>query len=156
MPPVFTRSYADNLNETCQMEVKEAEEGDAVLPGRVLIAPGNYHMQLTRSGARYYVTLNQRPPVCHVRPAVDVLFLSVAEYAGRNALGVLLTGMGVDGARGLLEMRRAGAETIVQDEATSIVFGMPRAAYETGACDKLTPLSDIAPLMLARAKGEGR
>ncbi|MFH0920628.1 MAG: chemotaxis response regulator protein-glutamate methylesterase [Fibrobacterota bacterium] len=152
MPPLFTKSYAESLNDFVAMEVKEAEEGDSLQQGLVLVAPGNYHVLLRRSGARYYVTLNQRPPVRHVRPSVDVLFMSVAEYAGKNAVGVLLTGMGSDGAKGLLEMKKMGAETIVQDEATSIVFGMPKAAYDLGACSSLTPLDQIAEEILAKVK----
>ncbi len=152
MPPIFTKSYADGLNDCTEMEVKEAEEGDHLRQGLVLVAPGNFHIQLRRSGARYFVTLNQRPTVCHVRPSADVLFMSVAEYAGKNAVGVVLTGMGSDGAKGLLEMKRAGANTIVQDEATSIVFGMPKAAFDLGGCDKLSPLDKIAEEILAKAR----
>ncbi len=152
MPPIFTRTYAESLNESSNMEVKEAEEGDSLRQGLLLIAPGNYHILLRRSGARYFVTLNQRPPVCHVRPSVDVLFMSVAEYAGKNAVGVVLTGMGSDGARGLLEMKQAGAATIVQDEATSIVWGMPKAAYDIGACGSLTSLDRIAQEISIKAK----
>lgn len=151
MPPMFTKSYAKGLNEAGQMDVKEAEEGDWLRPGLILIAPGNYHIQLQRTGARYYVTLNQRPQVFHVRPSVDVLFMSVAEYAGNNAVGVLLTGMGSDGAKGLLEMKKNGAKTIIQDEKTSIVYGMPKVAYDMGACSKTTPLDDIPSEILKMA-----
>ncbi len=156
MPPLFTRSYAESLNSVSAMDVKEAENGDAVIQGRLLVAPGNYHMQLCRSGARYFVELNQNPPVCHVRPSADVLFHSVADFAGKNAVGVVLTGMGSDGASGLYAMKMAGALTIVQDEASSIVFGMPKAAYEAGACDSFTPLERIAELIIEKAKGNGR
>jgi two-component system chemotaxis response regulator CheB len=152
MPPFFTKSYAESLNSISAMDIKEAEEGDAVLQGRILVAPGNYHMQLRRSGARYYVELNQNPPVCHVRPSADVLFHSVAEYAGRNAVGVILTGMGSDGASGLLAMKRAGASTLLQDEASCIVFGMPKAAYDVGGCDSFTPLDRIADSIIERAR----
>ncbi|MBL8027783.1 MAG: chemotaxis response regulator protein-glutamate methylesterase [Fibrobacteres bacterium] len=152
MPPFFTKSYAESLNSISAMEIKEAEEGDAVLQGRILVAPGNFHMQLRRSGARYYVELNQNPPVCHVRPSADVLFHSVAEFAGRNAVGVVLTGMGSDGASGLLAMKKAGASAIVQDEASCIVFGMPKAAYDIGACDSFTPLDRIPESIIEKAK----
>ncbi len=144
MPPVFTRTFAANLNKFCSFEVKEAEEGDRVKPGQALIAPGNYHMELTRSGAYYYVKLNQDPPQHGVRPAADVLMRSVAKYAGKNAMGLVLTGMGRDGAMGLLEMHRAGAYNVAQDEATSIVYGMPKVAVEAGGIDKVLPLNDIA------------
>lgn len=148
MPPVFTRTFAANLNRICSFEVKEAEEGDRVKPGLVLIAPGNFHMELTRSGAYYYVKLNQDAPQHGVRPAADVLMRSVARYAGKNAIGVVLTGMGRDGALGLLEMHRAGAYNIAQDEATSVVYGMPKMALESGAIDKVLPLIDIAPHLI--------
>jgi two-component system chemotaxis response regulator CheB len=144
MPPVFTRTFATNLSRICSFEVKEAEEGDRVKPGLVLIAPGNYHMELTRSGAYYYVKLNQNPPEHGVRPAADVLMRSVAKYAGKNAVGLVLTGMGRDGAQGLLEMHRAGSYNIAQDEATSVVYGMPKVAWEAGGIDKVLPLGDIA------------
>lgn len=148
MPPVFTRTFAANLNKLCSFEVKEAEEGDRVKPGQVLLAPGNYHMELTRSGAYYYVKLNQDAPQHGVRPAADVLMRSVAKYAGKNAMGVVLTGMGRDGALGLLEMHRAGSYNIAQDESTSVVYGMPKVALETGGIDKVLPLSDIAPHLI--------
>jgi two-component system chemotaxis response regulator CheB len=148
MPPVFTRTFAANLNRICSFEVKEAEEGDRVKPGLVLIAPGNFHMELTRSGAYYYVKLNQDAPQHGVRPAADVLMRSAARYAGKNAIGVVLTGMGRDGALGLLEMRRAGAYNIAQDEATSVVYGMPKMALESGGVDKVLPLIDIAPHLI--------
>jgi two-component system chemotaxis response regulator CheB len=144
MPPIFTKSFAQTLNKTCEMEVKEAEEGDYLRQGLVLIAPGNYHVMLKRSGARYYVTLNQKPHVHHVRPSVDVLFNSVAKIGGANAIGVILTGMGSDGARGLLEMKTSGSQTIIQDEKSCIVYGMPKAAFDIGACQKHTPLNKIA------------
>jgi two-component system chemotaxis response regulator CheB len=148
MPPVFTKTFAINLSKICSFEVKEAEEGDRVKPGLVLIAPGNYHMELTRSGAYYYVKLNQNPPEHGVRPAADVLMRSVAKYAGKNAVGLVLTGMGRDGAQGLLEMHRAGSYNIAQDEATSVVYGMPKMAWEAGGIDKVLPLGDIAPHLI--------
>ncbi|HYX38179.1 MAG TPA: chemotaxis response regulator protein-glutamate methylesterase [Oligoflexus sp.] len=148
MPPVFTRTFAENLNRICSFEVKEAEDGDRVKPGLVLLAPGNYHMELTRSGAYYYVKLNQDPAQHGVRPAADIMLRSVARYAGKNAVGVVLTGMGRDGAQGLLEMRQTGAYTIAQDEPTSVVYGMPKAALEIGGIDKVLPLGGIAPHLI--------
>jgi len=144
MPPNFTTAFADRLNGLCAIEVKEAEDGDAVLPGRALIAPGNYHMLLRRSGAQYYVSVKTGPMVCHQRPSVDVLFNSTAEYAGSNAVGVILTGMGADGAKGMLEMREAGAKTIGQDEASCVVYGMPKEAAKIGAVERVAPLDQIA------------
>jgi len=145
MPEQFTRSFAERLNESCGVTVKEASNGDSVIRGHVLIAPGNYHTLLKRSGARYYVEVKEGPMVNRHRPSVDVLFRSVARYAGRNAVGILLTGMGSDGATGLLEMKQAGAITIAQDEKTSVVFGMPKEAIERGAAGKVLPLPKIAP-----------
>ncbi len=151
MPEHFTRSFADRLNGLCAMEVREAQDNDTVIPGVALIAPGNYHMILRRSGARYYVQVKTGPLVHHQRPAVEVLFKSVAKYAGANAIGVILTGMGADGADGLLEMRKAGAYTIAQDQATSVVYGMPaEAAKRGGACDIL-PLDKVAPRVISAA-----
>jgi two-component system chemotaxis response regulator CheB len=144
MPPVFTKTFANHLQEICPFEVKEAEDGDRVNPGRCLIAPGNYHMELTRSGAYYYVKLHQQPAIHGVRPAVDYLMWSVAKMAGSNAIGVILTGMGSDGADGLLKMREAGAFTIAQDEQSSVVFGMPKQAIDLGAAQKILALNDIA------------
>lgn len=144
MPPNFTTAFAARLNDTCNIAVKEAEDGDSVLPGRALIAPGNYHMLLKRSGARYYVLVKTGPMVCHQRPSADVLFNSSAEYAGSNAVGVILTGMGSDGANGLLKMREAGARTIGQDEASCVVYGMPKEAVKVGAVEKVAPLNRIA------------
>ncbi len=143
MPPGFTKAFADRLNELCQIRVKEAENGDSVIPGLALVAPGNFHMLLRRSGARYLVEVKTGPRVHHQRPSVDVLFNSVAKAAGSNAVGIILTGMGADGAKGLLEMKKAGAKTIAQDEATCVVFGMPKAAIEIGAVDKVLPLHKI-------------
>ncbi len=143
MPPNFTTAFAARLNEMCAFEVKEASDGDTVRPGLALIAPGNYHMLLSRSGAHYYVKVKTGPMVHHQRPAVDVLFKSVARYAGSNAAGILLTGMGKDGAEGLLEMRQSGAETIAQDESTCVVFGMPKEAIKLGASSYIMRLGDI-------------
>ena len=152
MPPVFTKTYAESLQKICRFEVKEAEEGDRVQPGRVLLAPGNFHMELTRNGAYYHVTLNQKPMVHRVRPAVDLLFRTVASTAGANAIGVILTGMGRDGAQGLLEMKAAGSYNIAQDEASCVVFGMPKEAIELGATHVTLPLEKIADSILGQVK----
>lgn len=152
MPEHFTRSFANRLNELCAMEVKEAENGDTVSPGKVLIAPGNYHLLLKRSGAVYFVEVKSGPLVSRHRPSVDVLFKSVARYAGQNAVGVLMTGMGADGADGLLEMKRQGASTIAQDEASCVVFGMPKEAIERGAADQVVSLDEIPAKMLQLAQ----
>ncbi len=144
MPPRFTKTWADRLNDQCRVSVKEAADGDSVLPGHALVAPGGYHMALSRNGARYTVRVTQDPPVNRHRPSVDVLFESVATYAGRNSIGVILTGMGGDGAKGMLAMKEAGASTIAQDEATCVVFGMPKEAIKLGGVDKVLPLGDIA------------
>jgi two-component system chemotaxis response regulator CheB len=152
MPEHFTRSFAERLDELCAIEVKEAADGDSVHPGRALIAPGNYHMLLRRSGARYYVQVKRGPLVNRHRPSVDVLFKSAARYAGANAIGVILTGMGADGAEGLLAMREAGALSIAQDEASCVVFGMPREAIERGAIDRTEPLAGIAAAIVSNAE----
>ena len=144
MPANFTTSFAQRLNEICQVEVREAKENDHVVPGVALIAPGNFHMLLVRSGGTYMVKLKNGPRVHYQRPAVDVLFRSVAKNAGKNALGIILTGMGADGAKGLLEMKNGGAHTFVQNEQTSVVFGMPKEAVKIGAADEVLPLSGIA------------
>ncbi|MFP4620538.1 MAG: chemotaxis response regulator protein-glutamate methylesterase [Bacteroidales bacterium] len=144
MPEQFTRSFAERLDDTCRVTVKEASNGDSVIRGHVLIAPGNYHTLLKRSGARYYVEVKEGPMVNRHRPSVDVLFRSVARYAGRNAVGIILTGMGRDGAAGLLEMKQAGAKTIAQDEKSSVVYGMPKEAVEINAVDKILPLQDMS------------
>ncbi|MCC7265376.1 MAG: chemotaxis response regulator protein-glutamate methylesterase [Candidatus Latescibacteria bacterium] len=151
MPEHFTRSFADRLNTLCAMEVKEAEDGDHVIPGRVLIAPGNQHMVLRRSGARYFVQVKSGPLVCGHRPSVEVLFTSVAQYAGANAVGAILTGMGGDGAGGLLKMREAGAVTIGQDEASCVVFGMPKEAIKCGAVEHIESLDRIPERILENA-----
>jgi len=151
MPEVFTRAFADRLDSLCRISVKEAERNDTVLRGRALIAPGNHHTLLKRSGARYYVDIKDGPLVSRHRPSVDVLFRSAARYAGPNAVAVILTGMGDDGASGMLEMKQAGAVTIAQDEATSVVFGMPNEAIKRGAVDVVVPLQGIAGSILAHA-----
>lgn len=143
MPEMFTKSFAKRLNELCAITVKEAEQGDSVLRGRALIAPGNKHMLLKRSGARYYVEVADGPLVNRHRPAVDVLFRSTAQFAGKNSIGIIMTGMGDDGARGLLEMREAGAYTIAQDEKSCVVFGMPKEAIKRNAVDKVISLDQI-------------
>ncbi|OOP55671.1 MAG: chemotaxis response regulator protein-glutamate methylesterase [Candidatus Brocadia carolinensis] len=148
MPQLFTKSFADRLNSLCSIEVREAKDGDSVIPGLALIAPGNYHMELRRNGARYYVTTNQAPPVRRHRPSVEVLFESTAKYAGANAVGVIMTGMGNDGAKGLLKMRDSGAKTIAQDEDSCVVFGMPKEAIKLGAVDAIVPLNKITPTIL--------
>ena len=144
IPEHFSKSFAVRLNDICKMEVCEATDGDSVTPGRVLIAPGNNHMVLRRSGARYFVEVKPGPAVCGHRPSVDVLFRSVARVGGQNAVGVLLTGMGSDGARGLLEMKEAGAITLTQDEESSVVYGMPMQAVKLGASMKVVPLQNMA------------
>ncbi len=151
MPGQFTRSFAARLNSICSIEVKEAQDGDAVLPGRALLAPGNFHMQVRASGARRVVSIVDGPRVGRHRPSVDVLFDSVASVAGANAIGVLMTGMGADGAKGLKAMRDAGAWTIAQDESSCVVFGMPRVAIELGAACEVAPLDRIAQRLLERA-----
>jgi len=151
MPEHFTRAFADRLDSLCAINVKEAEDGDAVIPGKALIAPGNYHMLLQRSGAQYYVAVRGGPLVGRHRPSVNVLFKSVAQYAGANAVGVILTGMGADGADGLRLMKDQGAQTIGQDEATCVVYGMPREAAIRGAVNHVCPLDSIPEKILALA-----
>jgi two-component system chemotaxis response regulator CheB len=152
MPENFTKAFANRLNGICRISIKEAEDGDSVIRGHALIAPGNKHMLLKRSGARYYVEVKDGPLVNRHRPAVDVLFRSSARYAGKNAVGVIMTGMGDDGAKGLLEMKEAGAQTIAQDEKSCIVFGMPAEAIKLGAADKILPLDKIASSSLSLAR----
>jgi two-component system chemotaxis response regulator CheB len=154
MPEFFTKSFADRLNQDCAVEVQEARDGDSITPGKVLIAPGNYHTMLRRSGARYYVKVKKGPLVGRHRPSIDVLFKSVAKFAGRNAVGVILTGMGKDGAEGLKQMHDSGAKTIAQDESTSIVYGMPKAAADLGAADEIAALPDIGKKILDFAQAE--
>jgi two-component system chemotaxis response regulator CheB len=151
MPEVFTRAFAGRLNGLCRIEVKEAESGDRVHAGRALIAPGNRHLLVRRDGAQYCVDAVDGPAVSRHRPSVDVLFRSVAQAAGPNAVGVILTGMGRDGADGLSEMKNLGAATIAQDEATCVVFGMPKEAIAQGAVDDVAPLGRIPALLLERA-----
>lgn len=149
IPPVFSRAFASRLNEICPMEVKEACEGDLLTAGRALIAPGNFHMLLRKGPDGYRVQVKNGPQVCYQRPSVDVLFSSVAEVAGSHAVAAILTGMGADGAQGMLRMKRAGAKTIAQDEASCVVFGMPREAIRVGAVDRVVPLLQVAPALLA-------
>ena len=148
MPASFTASFANRLDTLCEVEVKEAADGDSVIPGRVLIAPGGFHTVLRRSGARYYVQIKDGPEVHHQKPSVDVLFDSVARHAGANAVGAILTGMGADGARGLLSMRQAGSHTIAQDETSCVVYGMPMEAVKCGAAEQILPLRDIAAALI--------
>ncbi|HEX2973462.1 MAG TPA: chemotaxis response regulator protein-glutamate methylesterase [Tepidisphaeraceae bacterium] len=152
MPAQFTASFSRRLNKLCQVHVSEAVDGDAVIPGRVLIAPGGRHMLLQRSGARYYVVIKDGPEIFHQKPSVEVLFNSVAKCAGPNAIGAILTGMGADGAQGLLNMRRAGARTVAQDERSCVVFGMPAEAIRCGAAETVVPLRDVAATMISLAQ----
>ncbi|MCE0732009.1 chemotaxis response regulator protein-glutamate methylesterase [Halomonas sp. G15] len=156
MPGGFTRSFAERLDRLCQIRVKEASDGERILPGHAYIAPGDAHLKLARSGANYVARLDEGPPVNRHRPSVDVLFHSAATQAGRNAIGVLLTGMGKDGAAGLVEMRQAGAPTIAQDEASCVVFGMPREAIALGGAAEVLSLEEIAPRLLSLVTASGR
>jgi two-component system chemotaxis response regulator CheB len=144
MPEVFTRSFAERLNTICCITVKEAVQGDILTPGKAIIAPGNKHLMIRRTGAKYCVEINEGPLVNRHRPSVDVLFRSAAKFAGSNAIGIIMTGMGDDGAKGLLEMKQAGAYTIAQDEASCVVFGMPKVAIKLGAASTVLPLERIA------------
>jgi len=155
MPEGFTRSFAARLDSLSRMRVKEAEEGERVLPGHAYIAPGHSHLLLQRSGAHYLLRLSQSEPVNRHRPSVDVLFRSVAAHAGANAIGVILTGMGKDGAQGMLDMRLAGAHTLAQDEASCVVFGMPREAIAIGAVDEVASIEDIPALLLKQLAAMG-
>jgi len=148
IPPVFSAAFASRLNKLCAIEVSEAKDGDEVRPGRALVAPGNLHMVLRRSGGGFHVEVRSGPQVCYQRPSVDVLFSSVAEVAEDKAIGVLLTGMGADGAQGLLRMKQKGACTIAQDEESCVVYGMPREAVKLGAADRVLPLSAISGAVL--------
>jgi len=145
MPEKFTARFAERLNQLCRPTVREAVSGDSVIRGQALIAPGNRHLLLTRSGARYYVEINDGPLVSRHRPSVDVLFRSAARYAGRNVVGVIMTGMGDDGSRGMLEMKEAGAVNLAQDEESCVVFGMPAEAIKLGGVDRILPLNHLAP-----------
>jgi two-component system chemotaxis response regulator CheB len=151
MPAQFTASFAHRLDTLCRVRVHEAVDGDAVITGRVLIAPGGKHMLLSRCGARYTVLLRDGPEVFHQKPSVEVLFDSVSRHAGPNSVGAILTGMGADGAQGLLNMRKAGARTIAQDEASCVVFGMPQEAIKRGAAEKIVPLNQVAQTLLSLA-----
>ncbi len=152
MPAMFTKPFSERLNSLTQIDVREAQSGDSVIPGVALIAPGDRHLLLGRSGARYFVTLKDGPPINRQRPSVDVLFSSVAKVAGQNAMGLILTGMGSDGANGLLKMRGVGAFTIAQDEASCVVFGMPKVAIELGAVEEILPLKKIPERILQYAE----
>lgn len=155
IPAGFSRAFAQRLNEICRMEVKEAQDGDHVGPGRALVAPGDFHMLLRRSGNGYRVEVKTGPLVCYQRPSVDVLFHSVAGSASAHAVGVLLTGMGTDGAKGMLKMKEAGASTIAQDESSCVVFGMPREAIRLGAVDRIVPLLRVPSAIVAALRCAG-
>ncbi|MNF88390.1 Chemotaxis response regulator protein-glutamate methylesterase of group 2 operon [compost metagenome] len=155
MPPGFTRSFAARLDRLCRLSVCEARDGDRILPGTALLAPGGLHMEVARSGANYVARLSEAPPVNGHRPAVDVMFNSAARCAGRNLIAALLTGMGKDGACGLLEIRESGGYTVAQDEASCVVYGMPREAAEIGAAEEVLPLEEIGPALLAQARKRG-
>ncbi len=154
MPANFTTSFAKRLSQECAVSVREAENGDHVIQGQVLIAPGGKHMLLQRSGASYYVSVKEGPRVCRHKPSVEVLFNSVAKYAGGNAVGAILTGMGGDGARGLLNMRNAGAHTIAQDEESCVVFGMPNEAIKQGGAEVILPLDRVTEQMISFVTSE--
>ena len=157
MPAKFTTSFAQRLDSLSQVRVREAADGDSVVNGQALLAPGNYHMLLRRSGARYCVEVKSGPMVHHQRPAVDVLFRSVSRAAGANAVGIILTGMGADGATGMWEMKQAGARNIAQDEASCVVFGMPKEAIKRGGVDKIVPLGAVTQAALEMVgQGGGR
>jgi len=155
MPAGFTRSFAQRLHGLCRIAVSEAVHGERILPGHAYIAPGGFHLLLTRSGANYVAVVNQAPPVNRHRPSIDVLFDSAAEHAGKNAIGVILTGMGRDGAEGLLRMRQAGAYTLAQDEASCVVFGMPREAIALGAASEVVAIQDMSQRVVAHLRSFG-
>jgi two-component system chemotaxis response regulator CheB len=156
MPGGFTRSFAERLNRLCRITVKEATDGERVLPGHAYIAPGDQHLKLARSGANYVARLDNGPPVNRHRPSVDVLFQSAAQQAGKNAIGVILTGMGKDGAQGLVEMRRAGSATLAQNEETCVVFGMPREALAVGGAAEAVALDDIPGRLMSLVAASGQ
>ena len=156
MPPGFTHSFAERLNKICTISVKEGEDGDRVLPGHAYIAPGGKHMELVRSGANYHLSLNEHPPLNRHRPSVDTLLHSVAKTAGKNAVGAILTGMGSDGAQGLLAMRKAGAWTVAQSEKTCVVYGMPREAIKLNAACEVTDLDQISRSILNNVVGQAQ
>lgn len=149
MPEKFTAMFAERLNNICNIQVREAKDGDRVLPGLALIAPGGRHMMLKRSAGQYFVVVADGPVVNRHKPSVDVLFRSVAQIAGHNALGIIMTGMGDDGARGMKEMHDAGAQTLAEDESTCVVFGMPKVAIDLGGVDKIVPLTRIPQEIMA-------
>jgi len=153
IPPLFSKTFAERLNEMCAMEVHEAKSGDEVRPGTALVAPGDFHMTVEWEKNSYRVHLNQQPPIHYTRPAVDMLFNSAARCAGANAVGILLTGMGRDGAQGMQQLKAAGGTNIVQNEETCVVFGMPRAAVEIGAVDRVLPLDHIPHAILHALSG---
>ena len=152
MPPGFTRSYAARLDGLCRIAVKEAQDGERILPGHAYIAPGGLHLSVDRSGANYIARVQDGEPVNRHKPSVEVLFRSAARVVGPNAIGIMLTGMGADGARAMKEMRDAGSYNYAQDEATCVVFGMPREAINCGAADEVLPLQRIAPALLERLR----
>lgn len=154
IPANFSRAFAERLNSICRIHVKEAADGDELAPGLALIAPGDFHMVLRKRPGGYFVAVKDGPRVCYQRPSVDVMFRSVAQIAGSHAVGVLLTGMGSDGAAGMLEMKQAGAETIAQDEASCVVFGMPREAIRMGGVDHVQPLANVAGAILAAVRAK--
>ncbi|MDP2254931.1 MAG: chemotaxis response regulator protein-glutamate methylesterase [Polaromonas sp.] len=156
MPAGFTHSFAQRLNGLCRIAVSEAVHGERILPGHAYIAPGGFHLSLTRSGANYVAQVDLEPPVNRHRPSVDVLFDSAAKHAGKNAIGVILTGMGRDGAEGLLRMRQAGAYTLAQDEASCVVFGMPREAIAIGGANEVVPLQEMSQRVLAHLRSFGQ
>jgi two-component system, chemotaxis family, protein-glutamate methylesterase/glutaminase len=155
MPGGFTHSFAQRLSTLCRLQVTEAVDGERILPGHAYIAPGGFHLRLARSGANYVARVDQTEPVNRHRPSVDVLFDSAAVHAGKNAIGVILTGMGRDGAEGLLRMRQAGAHTFAQDEASCVVYGMPREAYLLGAACEVVALADMGPRVLSQLRSQG-
>ncbi|HBA90145.1 MAG TPA: chemotaxis response regulator protein-glutamate methylesterase [Geobacter sp.] len=156
MPETFTRTFAARLNGLCRLAVKEAEHGERVLPGHAYIAPGNRHMMLARSGANYTIAIGDGPPVSRHRPSVDVLFRSAANCAAENCLGIIMTGMGDDGAAGMLELHRAGARTVAQDEESCVVFGMPREAIARGGVDEVVPLAEISTRLIGWLASQGK
>jgi two-component system chemotaxis response regulator CheB len=156
MPEAFTRTFARRLDGLCRIAVKEAEHGERILPGHAYLAPGNRHLLLKRSGANYMIGLSDGPPVNRHRPSVDVLFRSAANYAGKNSIGIIMTGMGDDGAAGMLEMHRAGAYTLAQDEQSCVVFGMPKEAIARGGVDEIVPLQDLSGHLLFWLSSHGK
>jgi two-component system chemotaxis response regulator CheB len=155
MPPGFTRNFAHRLDGLCRIRVKEAEHGERVLPGHAYIAPGDAHLMVRRSGANYLTALSDGPLINRHRPSVEALFLSAAEHVGANAIGIMLTGMGKDGATAMLQMQRAGAWNIAQDEASCVVFGMPREAIAVGAVNEVLPIGSISGAVLKRLYASG-